>query len=214
MNLNPSLTWLCPNLKINNMIMFSEDKHEYSYEGRKVAGVTAILKSMGIVDFKNIPDEVLERALKFGIAVHKGCELEDKHNLEWDTLDPALKPYIYGWIMFKKQWNFEIEKIEHIVFSKKYWFAGRLDRVGILNGKRAIVDIKTGVTDSATAIQTAGYSIAYNEGKSVKDKVRGRVGIFLKGDGEYRMEVYNDKKDESIFLSALTIYNWRIKNGK
>ena len=196
------------------MLIFNEEKHEYRYDGRKVIGVTAILKSMGIIDLTHIPKEVLQRASKFGIAVHRACELEDENNLKWGTLDPALKPYIEGWILFKKQMGFKVEAIEEEVFSKLYWFAGRLDRRGYLNERKAIVDIKSGATDPATAIQTSAYALAYNEGKSISDKVRCRVGVFLIGDGKYKTEIYNNKKDESVFLSALTIYNWRTKNGK
>jgi hypothetical protein len=102
--------------------------------------------------------------------------------------------------------------IEKPVYSLRYRFAGTPDRIGALN-KLAIVDIKSTLELSpATALQTGGYEIAYNEFH--KEPIKERIAVLLTANGKYKIEPYKDKNDINVFLAALSVYNWKKGNLK
>lgn len=194
------------------MITFNAEKHEYRLDGQPIPSVTRTLKEAGVAEFNCPNADVLDRALKFGRAVHLTCELFDRNDLNEEILDSNLKGYLDAWRKFLKDTDFKIEAIEERVVSKRLWYAGTLDRRGILNGKRAVIDIKTGVDfGPATALQLAAYQNAWNEGKPIKEKIKTREVVQLKADGTYALapDKFFAKSDFSVFLSALTIRNWR-----
>ncbi len=196
------------------MIKLNEKTHVYSENGLEVAGVTRVLQAAGLIDFSQIPPERLKNALKFGSAAHKATELHDKGILDPATLDSALEPYLDAWKRFLDDTGFIIEKdsIEQKVFSEKYHYAGKYDRIGELNKKRTVVDISTSVDFSdAKAIQTAAYQEAENESKPAMGKVKNREIVLLKSNGTYALapKDFFQKSDFSVFLACLTLYNWK-----
>ncbi len=194
-------------------LIFKAETHEYFLDGAKIPSVTQVLKDAGIINFSNVSIEILNAACLFGIAVHKTCELYDMQNLDESSLDPNLQPYLNAWIKFRKDTKFEIKGIEKKVYSRKFRYAGTLDRVGFLFiNKYSVIDIKTGFELSpATAIQTAAYDYAYQEmiGTRAHNK---RYSVLLKPDGTYKVEEYKNKNDFDIFLAALSVYNFKEAN--
>lgn len=173
--------------------------------------VTQVLKSVGIIDFSKVPADLLDRALKFGTAVHKATELDDKKNLNESVLDPNLKPYLDAWRSFKEATGFQIESIEEKVISQRYRYQGTLDRRGIIYKRRAVVDIKTSVDfHPGTSLQLAAYQGAFNE--TAKDKIRDRYAVILKEDRTYKIMKYTDDNDFNVFLACLSLTNWKEKN--
>jgi hypothetical protein len=153
---------------------------------------------------------VLQRAADFGTAVHDMTYLYDRNDLDTESLDPALMPYLAAWRAFMQVTGWQTEVSEQLVYSKRYLYAGRYDRKGICNGKITILDIKTGIKNKATVkttgIQLAGYQIAHDE--LCKDgKVKQRIAVWLAGDGSFKVETYTDKCDQSRFLACLTVAN-------
>jgi len=195
------------------MIEFNEGKHEYRNEsGMIIPSVTQIMKAAGFVFFQG-PDS--ERSMDLGRKVHKTCELYDLNNLDEDLLDPILRAYLASWEKFLEDFKFKIKAVEGRVYSKKYGFAGTFDRIGVLGGVNTIIDIKTNNPGPFTAIQTAGYALAYNENvKSDKKKVVQRASVILESSGKYKYRAYSSPQDEKVFLGCLNIYNWRKQNGK
>ena len=99
-----------------------------------------------------------------------------------------------------------------MLYSKKYNFAGTIDRIGTVGKTLTIVDIKTGAASRSTAIQLAGYEILAQE--EVPGKYDKMI-VMLKTDVTYAImgkEVF-DPSDKSFFLSCLNIYNYK-KRGR
>jgi len=188
-------------------IIFKEDTHEYFIDGEKLPSVTSILEAVGITDFSQVPDGLLLPAIEFGQAIHKATELDDLGNLDEDTLDDKLRPYLNAWRSFKKEYNVRVKYVERKVYSKKYRYCGRIDKVAYVGDWLSVIDIKSSSQlHKATAIQTAGYKQAYNE-EATKQIIR-RYAVLLKEDGTYKVEEYKDPSDINVFLSALTLYNY------
>jgi hypothetical protein len=197
-------------------VEYFPETHTYLLDGIERKSVTKILDENGLSDFSFVEADVLKRAGEFGDAVHSMTSLDDVDDLDVGSLDLDLLPYLSAWRKFKKESGFQLLAMEHIVYSKKYLFAGRYDRRCVLrniNGKLTMLDIKSGtynkITVSGTGIQTAGYSIAHDEGMKLKDQIKQRVGVWLTETGDYKLEIFTKKSDYTVFRAALTMANFK-----
>lgn len=160
--------------------------------------VTGILKAEGFIDTQWFDEYSATR----GTYVHKACELLDRGELEEAELDPILIPYVSAWQKFMKDSGFQITEMETRLISETHQFSGKPDRIGILNGCQAIIDIKSGLLQPWTALQLAGYEI-------LKGSPHKRFGVQLTDAATYKLTEYKDRSDRGVFLAALACYNWK-----
>lgn len=194
-----------------NKLTFNSEAHEYFLDGVRIPGVSEILTGAGLVDLSQIRPDVLESARKFGKAVHTACELWDKNDLNIDILSAPLIPYLEAWKKFIADYDVVLGVSEKIVYSAKWRFAGTLDRLGFANNKLTLIDIKSGSTiQPATALQTAGYKIAYEE--MTKLKIKQRWIVQLNEDG-YKITECKEQSDESVFIGTMQVYQWLKKHN-
>ena len=165
--------------------------------------VTGILKAEGFIDTQWFDEYSATR----GTYVHKACELSDRGELEEAELDPILIPYVSAWQKFIMESKFQITEMETRLVSETHQFSGKPDRIGILNGCPAIIDLKSGVVQPWTALQLAGYEI-------LKGSPHKRFGVQLKDDGNYKLTEFKDRQDRQVFLSCLAVYQWKHNNMK
>ena len=191
-----------------NEIQFYPDTHQYFVDGVEYPSVTTILAPIQLFDFVN--KDVLARAAEFGNHVHQACEMHDKGTLHEASLHPALVPFLDGWKKFIFVMSPIFNLIESKVFSKKYGYAGTLDRVLVLGGKTVLVDIKTGVESPSFGPQTAAYRQAVEEMTAMKIHKRFTVQL---SPGDYRLIEHKSKNDFNIFMSCLNVHNFN-KNFK
>jgi len=192
------------------MLEFDPKEHIYRFNGIIVPNVTTILKKLKFIDFGNVSDTTLERARILGGYVHEATALDDKDDLDFNSLSPGLKPYVEAWRKFKEDFKirFKSEQIEKPLYSKIYRFSGTPDREAIeINGKMTLVDIKTSTTmQRYFELTTAAYKILQEENLGIK--IVQRWGIQLLPDGTYKIHPYKNNSDETVFLSCLNIYKW------
>jgi CRISPR/Cas system-associated exonuclease Cas4 (RecB family) len=143
---------------------FNKEKHEHHIDGIRVPGTTGILKAEGFIDYKFASPDAMHR----GTYVHAACHLINKHDLDFDGLNPQYAGYVEAYLKF---WNEHmsgktITSSEENVYSFQWMFAGILDI--IINGD-TLIDIKTSkVKASWWKYQTAAYALAWNEMKGKK----------------------------------------------
>lgn len=190
-------------------LTFHEDGHRYYWNGVPVPSVTQILRPLS--DLRFIDPAVLESARKFGTAVHRACELHDLGTLNRRALDPALDPYLEGWIKFCSDARCEWTGIEEKIYHPVLKYAGTLDRRGTVRGQQTIVDIKSGaVLGPEIGPQMSAYEYAGDNGRAVK---RQRIAVRLTEGGDYEARVYERPDDWSVFCSLLTLRNWCGQHG-
>jgi hypothetical protein len=66
---------------------FDAATHTYRLDGELVPSVTTVLKSVGLVEYSHIPQDVLQAAAHRGTAVHYALELLDRGELDYESLD-------------------------------------------------------------------------------------------------------------------------------
>ena len=184
------------------MNTFDPETHQYTIDGRPVPSVTTVLKEAGIIDASFYTPFAAER----GTFVHQACALYDKDELDMQTLDPALSPYVKAWAKFRRQINVEMSVIEHPYYSPQYGFAGTIDRAWVEDARFVVCDIKSGAMPKWLPLQLAGYSILI-------DAYSG-MGVQLKDNGTYSVTVINTVglfKARRLFLQALETVKTRRK---
>lgn len=208
-------------------IQFDEAKHEYYSDGKRVPGVTEILSPITASGYSKINPAVLEHAAMKGTLVHEWCEMYD-YGCADESVPSELAPYCAAYADFIRDYRPKWEKIEEIVAqynmidvgNDEYYegklvgeYAGRLDRMGLLNDRYAIVDIKTIAAPNtknhiSVCCQTAAYAKAIGKPYIAYD----RYALYLKPDGTYRLldcreyELKNGFSGSELFASLLTLY--------
>lgn len=193
------------------MLHFDAASHTYTIGGERLPSVTQVLEML--TDLDQIPAQKLRYAAERGDAVHYGCELHDRDELDWDTLEAELAPYVEAWIKFRRQTGFVPDKIEHRMFHPAMRFAGTLDRTGILYDLPTVLDIKAVVkTYPSTGPQLAAYETLLRATEPDGPKAYQRYAVQLCKDGTYRLHHYKDPADFGVFVSALTLWKWAERN--
>lgn len=185
-------------------IKFDAPTHRYQINGKDVPSVTQVLGMANLYAF--IDKQLLAKAARFGTAVHKATELYDAGTLDYNSLDAALVPYLEGWRKFLTDTQFQIINSEEIVGSS-LGYAGTYDRIGLLNGKLTLLDIKTSETiPKTTPLQLSAYSSAYEE--MHHSLIEQRVCVKLK-PVNYELSFYHDQSNDFwMFKKFLDCYKW------
>lgn len=183
-------------------LIFDKERHVYSVNGRVLPSVTGILKAEGFIDDTWFTEDARLR----GTYVHLACHLYDMGTLDENELDPALRPYLNGYIRFKADTGFEVVESEVPRYHEQYLFAGTPDKIGVMAKADTLIDLKSGLVSPWTALQTAAYELTL-------DRPMKRFGVQLTDDGKYKMIPFQDRTDRNIFLSALAVHNWKINHG-
>ena len=197
-----------------SILQFDEKTHRYFVGGRASLSVTQILEVAGITDFSIVNKDLLDRASKFGQAVHRATELHDLGTLDKSSLDEPLVPYLEAWKKFCHDEISEFLEIEVPIWSKRFSFAGKPDRVAFDKRRRLILpDIKTSrELSSSVKLQTAGYQIGWEEQESPA-KIARRVGVLLQEDGNYYSEEFTDRSDKDDFIACARVAAFKMRNG-
>ena len=160
------------------MLTYDDSTHVYADGETRIPSVTQVLSSYFQVDASRFAYGSAER----GRAVHAFCAAYAQGERRIWPVSPNLKPYCDAF----KQWLFdsgarvlEVEQIiDSILFGRRY--AGRFDLLVLLDGRRVLVDLKTGATADYYPAQVAAYSLA------IEPAPARTMILYLKQDGTYK----------------------------
>ena len=166
---------------------YDPEAHAYTVDGKRVPSVTEIAGVLTAGKYSAMNPAILEQAKRRGTLVHEYCEAIDC-GVEPEDLDiePELIGYVNAYLAFLRDWAPEWDYIEKPVWTSEY--AGRADRIGRIDGKTVIVDIKTTasmdrLSKLALLLQLYGYANAWSV--MGKGSTRECFGLQLKKDGTY-----------------------------
>lgn len=94
-------------------VIFNETEHTYTLNGKKLGGVTAIVKWLFPDTYTDIPESVLMKAAAHGSLIHSKCELYDTCGLGDDL------PEVQEYIRLKKENSLITEANEYLVDDGK-----------------------------------------------------------------------------------------------
>lgn len=204
-------------------VEFREADHSYWLDGRRVPGVTTVLRPL-YGDLRFVKQDLLDWKSALGQAVHRAVELHVLDDLVYDSLDPVVAAYFAQYLLFEVESGFKSTATEVRVLHP-LGYAGTLDLLGTLPRgvgalrKNALVDIKTTAALSpAVRLQTAAYQqalVTMDEGKSGSHAVPQRFALRLTPD-KYRLQPYEtatDASDFAGFLGLFKAYQWAAANA-
>jgi hypothetical protein len=121
----------------------------------KFLGITRALALSGATDYAFVEEDDLFK----GSEVHRIVHLAAKGTLDRQTVPQELRGYLASWDKFIRETGFITLQTEQRAQNKSLGVRGRLDCVGMMHGKRALVEYKTGAILDAVALQLAlgGY---------------------------------------------------------
>ena len=181
---------------------FDRETHQFKVGGIVWPSITQVLVSTGFINTKWFDDYSATR----GTYVHKIVELDIKGILDKSSIDPALQGYYDAWLKFRNEKKYDIKETEKPRINFMYKFGGIADTFGTMDGKPVVIDIKTGIEQPATRLQTAAQTLL------VDWPVLERFSLQLKSDGNYKLNAYpirENAADRNIFLAALSCHWWK-----
>jgi hypothetical protein len=204
------------------VIDFDEPSHTYRVNGEVwELSVTGILSRTGLVNFSHIPQNIREAALDRGRRVHKALHFLLDGDLDLASLDDHIRGYVEAGQSFITTSGFEVAGLERRLAHPVRRYVGTCDAFGWWQGQCAIADWCCGdLWESCKHLQTAGYSEAMRACPPVEffDFTASspilRLGVHLRRDGSFRVEVFNNPRDVGIFMSAVTIAHYQLAMGK
>ena len=184
-----------------DQLHFDAATHTYTVAGTVYPSVTQIIKAAGLIDSEWFNEEATTR----GTLVHFATALYDQSRLNWAKVPDEVRGSLAGWIGFRRESKCEILEIETCIYDGYWCFAGTRDRLIKLNNVTSILDIKTGAKVFWHPYQTAGYRLLH--------PVPRRFCIYLKPNGDYKLDPNVDGIDEHHFLACLDTYKVKKRNG-
>lgn len=94
-------------------VIFNETEHTYTLNGKKLSGVTAIVKWLFPDTYTDIPESVLMKAAAHGSLIHSKCELYDTCSLGDDLSE------VQEYIRLKNENSLTTEANEYLVDDGK-----------------------------------------------------------------------------------------------
>ena len=188
--------------------LFDESTHTYTLDGVVIPSVTEICAP--ITAGKYPPVGVVQQAAARGTRVHELCALYDMDALP-DEIEAELVGYVKAWAAFCRDYKPVWRHIELPLYGSPDTglpFAGTLDRIGEIDGRTRVVDIKTTASldrpaKVALCEQITGYEwladlnkidVSYGDG----------MGVQLFADGNYRVHLIADISQKYDFTRTET----------
>jgi len=168
-------------------MIFNPALHEYWTDDHlvRIPGVTTILKEAGLIDDRFFTAEARER----GSAVHSLCQ-RYANGERFDDLGRPLESLEYvnalaAWFREKRAYAIATEQmIDGTINGRRY--AGTFDLLAEIEGKRVLIDYKTGAGMKWHPAQIAAYALAVNPDRCIM--------LHLKADGTYRENVIQGRE--------------------
>ena len=193
--------------------LFEESTHTYTLDGIVIPSVTEICAP--ITCGKYPPVGVVQQAAARGTRVHELCALYDMDALP-DEIEAELVGYVKAWAAFCRDYKPVWRHIELPLYGEidpGQPFAGTIDRIGDIDGRTRVVDIKTAASldrpaKVALCEQITGYEwLADLNGIDIFDGAG--MGVQLFANGNYRVHLIAAIAKKYDFLRSETFWSLR-----
>lgn len=127
----------------NNLRFFDTD-HIYTLDGERLPCVSDLCRFLHREIYKDAPPWQMEAAADRGTKVHAATEILDKMGRA--EIDGEFSSYLEAYAQFLQEHDVLWELIEHSSYHPAHKYAGTIDRYGLVDGEKVLLDIKTTYT--------------------------------------------------------------------
>jgi len=193
-------------------LLFYDDSHKYTVDGEEVPSVSELTRFLTRELYNDAPQYFLDQAAKRGTSVHKATEAIDKFGTV--EIEDEFAGFVKAYVSFLKEHEVSWGNIEWPVCRKddEMPYAGTIDRIGALDGKPVILDIKT--TANISGLHKLCYTAQLNLYKLAVEKEKPVEELWvlqLKKDGTYKLIQLEENKE---LANACLTMHYAIKNCK
>lgn len=107
-------------------VEFEPDGHVYTWNGRRLPSITGILKDEGFIDTAFYDEWSRDK----GSMVHLACHYDVTGELDEDSLDDEIRPYLSAFRKFMAESGFKVDKSEVPGVNTTHLYAGTPDLIG------------------------------------------------------------------------------------
>jgi len=196
-------------------LTFDEASHTYRWKGSVVPGVTSLLGSLQ--SFANISPDGMEAAQERGTDTHNACHFYDEEDIDEAKLlaaQPDVWARLQGWKRFLLDCRPNWSLIEEPLYHEGLRYACRPDRIGELTLNsivvpNCVVEIKTSASKHPvwgvqTMAQAKAFGLPYEARRFTVQLLIGADGL-----GTYKLEEWKDPTDWPVFVSLVTLNQWK-----
>jgi hypothetical protein len=185
-----------------SILQYFDKGHIYMLEGERIPCVSDLCRFLHREIYKEAPIWQLEAAADRGTKVHAATEVLDKTGQA--EIEDEYLPYLQAYAKFRQEHDVHWELIEYADYHPELRYAGTIDRYGLVDGIKTLMDIKTTYTVYRSL---CGASLnLYRLILEARDKQVERLLILhLRKDGTYRT-VWIDI-DDSVPMALITLHN-------
>lgn len=182
-------------------LQFFDKGHVYMLEGERLPCVSDLCRFLHREIYMDAPVWQMEAAADRGTKVHAATEILDKTGRA--EIDGEYLPYLQAYASFRKEHEVVWELIEYPDYHPSHRYAGTIDRYGLVDGFRTLLDLKTTYTVHKPL---CGASLnLYRIILEAREREVERLMILhLKKDGRYRLVPINI--DDAVPLALITIH--------
>lgn len=185
-------------------------------------------KAMDEIQIKNLLEgartahtQTKNKAADIGTLIHNWvasyvAAIVKKETPPKRPVNKEMKNAIDGFFKWAKEDKLVIMRSEQKIYHDKWKYAGTLDLEGTVNGKRTVIDLKTGNALYPEAFLQASAYLKAREQETGKKYPGGVIIVRLsKENPEKHIAAFEVKRDEDVdthfkcFLNCLQIYHWQ-----
>lgn len=183
-------------------LLFFDEGHKYTLDGEELPSVSELCRFLSREIYGEITQYKLDNAAERGTAVHKATEVLDKYGTV-DVQEDIL-PYLQAYLTFRKEHEVDWLKIEYAIHHPEDQYAGTIDRYGLLDGKKALVDLKS--TYMVHKPLCAASLNLYRRALQANGiEVEALYILHLRKDGTYKLVPFD--MDDALPTALLTLHN-------
>jgi hypothetical protein len=195
-------------------LVFEPETHVYRLGGRRVLSVTQVLTAAGLIDAEWFTEESRTR----GSYVHKMIMYDEREGLDERSVDERLAGYLAAYRAFVRDLSpGPCMLLEQPLADPVLRYAGTPDQLRLrpMRGRLALIDHKSGAPFPWHRLQTAAYAYLIREHAPLwnieKEIVPplARYCLYLRPNGQYRLEEHSDRNDWKLFQAALAIAQFK-----
>ena len=185
-----------------NILQFFDKGHIYMLDGERLPCVSDLCRFLHREIYSDAPVWQLEVAADRGTKVHASTEALDKTGRA--EIEDEYLPYLQAYVRFRQEHDVQWELIEHPDYHPEMMYAGTIDRYGMVDGFRTLVDLKTTYT-VYKPLCSASLNLYRLMLEARGKQVEKLLIIHLKKDGTYKLVSFYI--DDSVPMALITIHN-------
>jgi hypothetical protein len=189
-----------------------DDQHVYKVNGRKVRGVTEVLRLVGVTDHDK--PWFTDQSRDWGSNLDLCCSMIDTDTLDMESVDDRIRDEVLAYFEWRQRVGGIVIASQLKMYSTIYGVAGTLDVLFRLeSGRYPLVDRKRGKADKAARLQTALYAVLAADQLSIPLSLIDRYALDSMGSCRPSVKPFTDRSDIAGALGAVALVNWADCSG-